>query len=238
LRVPRQSEIKNKLLALLPTADFDELANHLQYVELPRGTRLADVGEPIDYVYFMSSGIGALVARSPNGHQAEAGIFGFDGHIPTSAATEVELSSHDVTIQLAGDGHRMGYAAFRKLMNESMNFRRVMLRSIEAFSVQLTHTALSNAVHDVDQRLGRWLLMCHDRVSGYELSLTHELISLMLSVRRPSVTAALHKLEGRGFIKTERGIITIRNRAALEEFAQDAYGRPEQEYQRLMKGLF
>jgi CRP-like cAMP-binding protein len=92
---------------------------------------------------------------------------------------------------------------------------------------------LSNAVHSVDERLAKWLLMAHDRVIGDEFSLTHDYIAIMLAVRRPSVTTSLHVLEGNGFIRSERKLITIRNRAALEEFARDAYGRPEQEYRRL-----
>lgn len=121
---------------------------------------------------------------------------------------------------------------------DNKNFSKVVIRSIEAFSVQLAHTAVSNAVHDVDERLARWLLMCHDRVPANEIGITHESISIMLSVRRATVTTSLHTLESNGFIRAQRGMITIRNRSALEEFAHDAYGRPEAEYRRLMKDLF
>ena len=76
--------------------------------------------------------------------------------------------------------------------------------------------------------------MCHDRIVGDELELTHEFLSLMLAVRRPSVTTALHTLEGNRFIRAERRLIVIRDRAGLEEFAGDAYGRPEEEYRRLL----
>jgi hypothetical protein len=76
--------------------------------------------------------------------------------------------------------------------------------------------------------------MCHDRTEGDEIALTHEFLSVMLAVRRPSVTDALHVLEGRRFIKAERALITVRNRAALEAYAHDAYGVPEREYQRLI----
>lgn len=123
-------------------------------------------------------------------------------------------------------------------METNRAFWKVMIRAIEAFAIQLAYTSVSNAVHDVNERLARWLLMCHHRVAGDELLLTHEFISLMLSVRRPSVTTSLHVLEGNGFIRAERGAITIRNRKSLEEFAHDAYGRPEAEYRRLMQGLF
>lgn len=232
-----QPPTRNKLLALLPQQDFERIAKELEYIELPRGTTLARIGEPIEQVYFLTSGIGSLVTTMPDGRRAEAGIFGFDGYVPTTAIAEVETSSHDVWMQVAGDAYRMEYRSFRAAM-DTKNFSKLVIRCIEAFSVQLSHTAVSNAVHDVNHRLARWLLMCHDRVTGNEIGLTHDFIATMLAVRRPSVTTSLHILEGHGFIKAERGLITIRNRVALEEFAQDAYGKPESEYRRLMKDLF
>jgi CRP-like cAMP-binding protein len=108
------------------------------------------------------------------------------------------------------------------------------LRFAHAMTVQAHYTGLSNAVHPIDERLARWLLMCDDRTDGGKLELTHDFLSIMLAVRRPSVTTALHVLEGNGFIRSERGCIIIRNRRALEEFAGDAYGKPEAEYRRLM----
>lgn len=238
MTAPHQSFMQNKLLALLPAADYQQLAADLEHVNLPRATQLAKAGKEIDYVYFMTSGVASIVATTPEGRRAEAGIFGFDGYVPTSAASGAETSSHDVEVQIEGDAYRMDYEIFQGWMDRNRNLARIIIRSMEAFSVQLAHTAVSNAVHEVNERLARWLLMCHDRVAGNEIGLTHDFISLMLAVRRPSVTTSLHILEGNGFIRSERGVITIRNRPGLEEFAQDAYGRPEQEYRRLMKDLF
>lgn len=238
INIPHHPSIQNKLLSILPQEDFVRVAEDLSHITLPRGTVLAKVGKPIEHVYFLTSGIGSLVATTPEGHRAEAGIFGFDGYVPTTAIAEVETSSHDVAMQVGGDAYRIEYGRFRALMDDTKSFSKIVIRSIEAFSVQLAHTAVSNAVHDVNQRLARWLLMCHDRVSGNEIELTHEFIAMMLAVRRPSVTTSLHTLEGNGFIKSQRGIITIRNRSALEEFAHDAYGKPEAAYRRLMKDLF
>jgi CRP-like cAMP-binding protein len=230
--------MQNQLLASLPAADYDHLAPFFEYVELPRGTELGKRGEPIEHVYFLISGIGSVVATSPEGHKAEAGLFGNDGYIPTSAAAGVEICVHDTGMQADGAGYRLTFSDFQVLKQRRANFAVVVVRAIEPFAVQLAYTALSNAVHGVDERLARWLLMCHDRTSGNQITLTHEFISLMLAVRRPSVTTSLHVLEGNGFIRSERGVITIRNRTAMEEFAHDAYGRPEEEYRRLMKGIF
>lgn len=228
----------NKLLEILPDADFDQLAPQLDFVTLPRDTVLSEAGKPIDFVYFLTDGIGSVFVTTPEGRHAEAGIFGFEGYIPTSAVADVALSTFSVNIQIEAKAYRIAYGKFRKLMQENQNFSTVMIRAIEAFAVQLAYTAVSNAAHDVNERLARWILMCHDRVVGDTLPLTHEFISLMLSVRRPSVTTSLHVLEGNGLIRSQRGLIKIRDRSGLEEFAQDAYGKPEEEYKRLLSNLF
>ena len=232
-----QSSLSNKLLALLPEADYARVASDLTHVVLPQGQILAKAGETIEYIYFLTTGIGSVVAVTPEGHRAEAGLFGFDGYIPTSAASGTELSPHDVNVQADAEAYRMDYGVFHARMEER-NFAKVMVRSLEAFSIQLAYTAISNAIHEINERLARWLLMCHDRLPGDEIRLTHDYLAVMLAVRRPSVTTALHVLEGNGFIRSNRGVITIRNRSSLEEFASDAYGKPEAEYRRLMEGLF
>jgi CRP-like cAMP-binding protein len=180
------SHIRNRLLALLPHNELQQVGSALSPIELPKGFVVVEPDRPIDFVYFPTSGIGSVVTVSPEGHRAEAGLFG---------------------------------------------------RFIHAFGSQISFTALSNAVHNIDERLARWLLMCHDRVDGNEILLTHEFISLMLAVRRPSVTTALHILEGKKLIRAERGRITVRDRAGLESFAGDVYGKPEEEYRRLIGEL-
>ena len=234
---PSQATVNNHLLKLLPEPEYNKIVADLNYVQLPKGTLLATCEAPIDQVYYLTSGVGSLIATTPEGNKAEAGLFGNEGYIPTSAAVDVELSVHDVIMQVDGDGYRMEFPAFRKWMNNSRTFASVMIRCIEAFSIQLTYTAISNALHGVDERLARWLLMCHDRIPGDQIPLTHEFLSLMLAVRRPSVTTSLHILEGNGLIRSNRGSIVIRDRQALEEFARDAYGKPEAEYRRLMAYL-
>lgn len=228
---------RNKLLNALPAGDLNSMASQLEHVTLHRGDVIASTGNPIEHIYFLSDGIGSVFARTPEDHFAEVGIFGYEGYIPTSAAAGSELSSYDIVIQVDAEGHRITYENFRVAMENNRHFAHVMIRAIEAFAVQLAYTAVSNAVHDVTERLARWLLMCDDRVRGDRIAITHDFLARMLAVRRPSVTTALHILEGNGFIKSERGLVTMRNRAGLEEFGHDAYGRPEAEYRRLMADL-
>jgi hypothetical protein len=80
--------------------------------------------------------------------------------------------------------------------------------------------------------------MAHDRTDGDAVTLTHEYMGVMLAVRRPSVTTALHVLEGNRLITATRGTITIRDRSGLEEFSDGSYGPPEAEYTRLIGRFF
>lgn len=226
-------EVRNKFLLALPDHERDEIVRHLEPIALPREFVLADAGQKIDYVYFFDTGICSVVVKSPEGQQVEAGIFGREGFGPMAIAAGVTTNSLDTYVQVAGEGHRLKADIFVDLLARSDELKRLSLISTYLHGLQVTYTALSNAVHQVDERLARWLLMCHDRTEGDEIALTHEFIALMLAVRRPSVTTALHTLEGARFILAERGHITIRDRKGLEDFAADAYGAPEAEYARL-----
>ena len=128
-------------------------------------------------------------------------------------------------------------APFKDAISRSPSLHDLLLRYVQTLQLQASYTALSNAVHPIEERLARWLLMCHDRWDTNAMPLTHEFMSIMLAVRRPSVTTSLHVLEGNGFIRAERGNIIIRDRAGLEEFAGDSYGPPEREYERLIGRL-
>ena len=108
------------------------------------------------------------------------------------------------------------------------------MKYVQAFGVQTSHTAISNAQARLDIRLARWLLMAHDRIGNDVLPLTHEFLSLMLAVRRPGVTDALNMLRKRGLILYKRGEITVRDRKGLERTAGESYGTPEAEYRRLI----
>jgi CRP-like cAMP-binding protein len=99
---------------------------------------------------------------------------------------------------------------------------------------QTSQTALSNGQSKLEERLARWLLMCHDRINGDTVELTHEFLSVMLGVRRAGVTVGTHVLEGKGLIRASRGGITILDREGLEEEAQGFYGVPEASYARLI----
>jgi CRP-like cAMP-binding protein len=230
---PQQNLLRNRLLSRLDSKDFASLAEHLQPVDLPRGFLIVEANAIIESYYFMESGVASMVAASPDGLRAEIGLLGRDGVAPTAAILYADRVSFDIVIQVRGHGHRIASSALERALAGSINIRKVLAQFVQTLATQASYTALSNANHHVDERLARWILMCHDRVDDGKIALTHEYMAIMLAVRRPSVTTALHVLEGNGLIYADRGVITIRDRAGLESFAADAYGKPESEYARL-----
>lgn len=233
----QQEGQQNLLLRRMDASDFALIAPHLQPFRMKQGTILFRPEERVEYGHFFSDGIGSMVAISAEGQRVEAGLMGRDGFAPTGFAMDDDRSPYEGTIQLSVTGHRIAADHLRTALAASLGLRLCLQRFAHTLSVQSGFTALSNAVHPIEERLARWILMCDDRMASGELPLTHEFLSIMLAVRRPSVTTALHVLEGNGLIRAERGLILVRNRAALEVFAGDAYGKPEREYERLLGPL-
>ena len=119
-------------------------------------------------------------------------------------------------------------------MDARPQMRRHFGRFTRALNLQVASTAWTNGHTVLENRLARWLLMVHDRIEGQKLALTHEFLSIMLGVRRPGVTVALHMLEGKGLIRSHRSEITIIDREGLKQQANGSYGRTEAEYERVL----
>lgn len=230
---PPARQTSNRILARLSQSDFDLLAPDLEMLDLPLRKRLEVRHKPIDYVYFIESGFASVVADGTGDRSIEAGIVGREGVTGLSVIMATDRSPLETYMQLAGQGQRLAAARLREAMDASATLRRALLNYGHAFYVQTAHTALANGRSKLEDRLSRWLLMAHDRIDGDALALTHELLAIMLGVRRPGVTIALNLLEARGYIRTNRGVISIVDRKGLEENANGAYGVPEAEFQRL-----
>jgi CRP-like cAMP-binding protein len=233
MSAPRQSSLRNQLLAGLSREDFARLRPHLEPVELELRRVLIEPNEPIEHVYFHERGYTSITTNG-QGNKIEVGLIGREGMVGVPVALGVRTTPLEFFIQLAGDGLRMTSHKLEEVIDERPSLHRVLLRYAQVVNVQTSGTAFANAEHTVETRLARWLLMCHDRVDGDDIPITHEFMAMMLGVRRAGVTTAIHVLEGSGLIEAKRGVITILDRAKLEELADNAYGLPEAEYARLM----
>jgi len=224
----------NKLLESLSTDDFDLLKPHLECVTLGLRKSLERPNRRIDAVYFPEGGFASVVAVQSNGKQVEVGLIGREGMTGLPIVFGNHRSPHATYVQSPGTGKSITATELRKALQTRSSLRDSLLKFVQAFGVQTTHTAICNAQSRLDVRLARWLLMAHDRIGDDTLPLTHEFLSLMLGVRRPGVTETLHVLRERGLISYGRGHIAVKDRKGLERAAGEAYGVPEAEYRRLI----
>ncbi len=232
-----QSSVRNRLLAKLAPEDFHLLLPHLVPVTLNRGDVLVTPNEPIEHVTFLEAGVTSVVANTEGGRRIEIGLTGRDGLAGTPVLLGVDRTPHETFMQVGGAGLRIRTPDLQQALQQSPSIHNLLLRYVQVFTVQTSQTALSNGSHRIEERLARWLLMCHDRLDGDDLPLTHEFIAIMLAVRRAGVTEAINILERQGIIQAKRGNIVVLDRARLEEAAGDSYGVPEAEYRRLIGPL-
>ncbi|GGD22681.1 Crp/Fnr family transcriptional regulator [Aureimonas glaciei] len=229
-----QQSVRNRLLRSLSPGDFALLAPNLVSVELPLRWMVEEQGETIQFVNFFESGIGSSIVSGSNEERAEAGHIGWEGMSGRAVVLGSTNSIGSVIMQVAGSSLQITAARLTDVMRESITVRELLNLFVLANEVQVAHTLLAATRFSVGQRLARWLLMYHDRIDGEDLPVTHELLSLMLGVRRPGVTDAIHVMEGDHAIRTHRGMVQILDRPLLVVMAGGCYGIPEREYERLI----
>jgi CRP-like cAMP-binding protein len=224
----------NALLALLPDADWALIEPKLTVVELKHRQPVEIANNTIEHAYFPAEGIISVVAKSLGGQQIEAGVIGREGMTGLAIVMGNHRSPNDVFVQVTGRAARISGDDLRDALAQSEPLRRLAQRFVQVFMSQVAQTALANGRAKIEERLARWLLMAQDRLDDGNLQLTHELIALMLGVRRPGVTDAINDLEGKGFIRSTRGVVRIVDRQGLLAAAGGIYGVPEAEYKRLI----
>lgn len=210
------------------------LAEHLEPRPLRFRQRVEPAGRKIRNVYFIEQGLASVIAiGGGERRQTEVGVIGFEGVTGVAAILGADRSPHETLIQIAGRGLCITAENLRLLMMRSRTLSQALYRYAHAFSIQCGQTLLANTLGSVEERLARWLLMSQDRLEQNEIALTHEFLALMLGVRRPGVTIALHRLEDLGLVISKRGATEIVDRDGLRKYAKGLYGVSEAEYERL-----
>ena len=230
---PEQKTIKNRILAALPASEFALVAKTLSPVDMDLGETLHRAGEDIDFIYFVESGFISALSVLSEGQPLEIGLIGAEGVAGVSVMLGATTSYSETMCQTGGAAHRMTSTMLKEVAAHAPRLRDLLLRYAHAFHVQVAQTAACNAHHELGQRLARWLLAAHDRSGVAELSLTQDLIAVMLGVRRSTVSIAASTLQKAGILRYQHGRITILDRTGLENAACECYEAVTSEYRRL-----
>jgi CRP-like cAMP-binding protein len=224
LPTTNRSPPTNDLLAALDPADFERIAPALVIVPLTLKEFLYRPREPISHVYFPGGGFVSVVIVLEDGGMVEVATIGREGMLGTSAMLYGDLSPAAALVQAETDTcYRMPVTAFRGELNRRGPFYYLMNHYADALGGFIMQSAACNAVHSVEQRLSRWLLMAHDRVGRDDFPLRQEFVAMMLGATRPTVTAVAGTLERAGLIMYQRGYVTIVDRENLEAASCECY---------------
>lgn len=218
----RGNQIHNEILSGL-SADCGELFSKLEFVRLKVHTVVFEPGDALKSVYFGNSGMISILTVFSDGKSVEVGLVGKEGFIGLPLLVGFQTASTRAISQLDATAFRMNGEALMAFLPRCPELDRRLQRYSQISTMQVTQIAACNRLHEVHERLARWLLMCSDRVSSNELALTQEFLGQMLGTRRSSVTVAAGILQEAGIITTARGGVKIVNRKKLEDAACECH---------------
>lgn len=227
---------QNRLLASLPSADFELLRPHLKNIELAHETVLFEAGDTVTHIYFPHSGVISLVVELADGQMIEAAMIGRDSLVGGSSALDGKIALNKGIVQIPGAASILAVGRLRKAADASVSFRTTLIRHEQVLLVQAQQSAACNASHAVEARLARWLLRSRDLSGDDMLELTQEFLAQMLGVRRTSVTLVARTLQQAGLIKYRRGKVQITDLEGLRETACECYETVKAQYDRLLNG--
>ena len=216
--------IENKILLSIPDNEYRAIRSQLEPVELESHDILHEAHEALQYAYFPNDGLLSLVVVFADGKTVEAGIIGKEGLVGIPAIAGLDRSPLREVVQITGNGLRIAAGTLRESLATAPQLRHALEHFSVVLGLQVAQTAGCNRLHDVEQRLARWLLMAQDRVSSELLPITHDFLATMLGTDRPSVSLAAGVLQKARTIEYSRGSVRILNRGELERTACECYG--------------
>ena len=213
---------QNGILELIPRSEYELIRPDLEAVSLGRDFKLYDAGGIIEFTHFLRSGLASLVVQTSDGRSVEVAVIGREG-VVGAPSFGVHRRPYRAIMQVPGNALRIPVDLLEEKLAQMPVLGGVLNRYVLVRGLQIAQIAACNRLHEIDQRLARWLLMCHDRVDSDLLPVTHELLAQMLGTARPSVSLAAGVLQKTGVIEISRGAMRILKRHELESAACECY---------------
>jgi len=216
--------VANKVLLAMPDNEYELMRPDLTYIDLQHHLSLHEPTQKVEFVYFPNRGMVSQVVVTKDGRTVEVGVVGSEGYVGAGLAIGLSRSSVREIVQIAGDGFKMMGNALERILRSAPQLQIILNRHSGLQGMQVAQTAACNRLHDIQQRLARWLLMTQDRVSLAVLPITHDFIATMMGTDRSTVSLAASVLQKKAIIEYVRGAVKIVNRRKLEKSACECYG--------------
>lgn len=217
------NRIGNQILVSISDEEYALIRPHLEFLSMPHHLSLYEPGDPLEFVYFPNSGMVSLVIATQDGRTVEVGEVGREGFAGTQAAVGIMTNQVREIVQIAGDGFRVRIGALKGVLQSAPELERILTRYAVVQGMQFAQTAACNRLHNIEQRLARWLLITQDRVDSPTLAITHDFLATMLGTDRPTVSLAAGILQDKRIIEYTRGAVRILSRTKLEACTCECY---------------
>jgi CRP-like cAMP-binding protein len=206
-------ETGNRLLDGLAPRSWESLHRGLELTTLATGAMLEQTGQRPTHLYFPVAALVSLEAARRN-IRLQMALVGREGMIGSSLLLDAAATSHAM-VQFGGTAWRISADRLADALATNRGLHAQLLRGVGPLIERISMTALLNAHGLIEQRLADWLLMAAEKLDTDTLHVTHDALACALGVRRAGVTVALHVLEGKGGIRSQRGAITVHDRERL-----------------------
>lgn len=217
------NQVHNEILLDLPLKERELLFPKLELVRLKTHHVLHEPGDTLKSAYFCNSGLISILSVFPDGKSVEVGLVGKEGFIGLPLVAGFRTAPTRAIAQIEASAFRIDAEVLRGLLRQCVKLERRLHQFSQIMAMQVTQIAACNRLHEVNERLARWLLMSADRIGSNSVPLTQEFLAQMLGTRRSSVTVAAGMLQKAGLITHTRGDVKIIDRPQLEEAACECY---------------
>jgi CRP-like cAMP-binding protein len=220
---PKGHPVHNEILLGLPSKEWDLIYPHLQFMDIPTHVIANEMGQTITFGYFVDSGLVSILTVLNDGKSVEVGLTGKEGFVGLPLVVGLKTSAARAIVQVTATAFRIDAKKLVGALRQCPQLEKKLNRYVHSLAAQGTHVAACNRLHEVDQRLARWLLICQDRIGGDDVPLTQEFLAHMLGTRRASVTVAAGILQKAGLITYNRGKVRIVTRENLKKASCECY---------------
>ena len=235
----RQGRPANQLLRLLPRGAMEALLPALELVEVGRGESLFEPGDDVTHAHFpLDATVVAFILPMRDGRTVEAATIGREGCAGGVVSLGLKPAFARATVQIPGRLGRISIPRLEAAKRATPKVHDLLARYADCLIAQILQSVGCAALHPLEARCARWLLLTHDRLARSELPLTQETLAETFGAARTYVTRIANRFQARGAISYRRGIIQILNRATLEDSACECYELVRQHFERILPGLY
>jgi CRP-like cAMP-binding protein len=225
----------NLILSALPDNARSDLMAGFEPVSLLYTQVIYEIEDPVDYIYFINSGMVSLISTTREGQSLEVASIGYEGYVGLPLFRENSASLYRMVVQAEVNALRMKVNKFKTMCDQIVSLQELLNHYAQSLIKVISQSALCVCFHTLEARFCKWLLLCQDNVKSSEFHLTQEFLAEMLGVRRAGVTVAAGNMQNKGLISYNRGRLAIHDRKGLEAASCECYKSIKESFAWLQK---